>query len=168
MKRAAILLFTSLMLTYVVNAQTYNKFKLGFGTGLAVGKDRISPMRPNKGFLITLEPAYRINDNLAVGLRMEVVSYVHSADSIQGNSSITINGQYYFNTRQLRLFIGAGLGIYIKSQGAFGFYPRIGFDYKHFTMAFEYNFIPAGYTSATSGSYYFGVKIGGFFFGGKK
>ncbi len=94
-----------------------------------------------------------------------------------GWGSITLNGQYYFSDDDFRPFIGAGLGGYSDSENLwrFGVYPRVGFDAGHFTLAMEYNHIRSGHTSHesvtntsnTSEAHYFGVRIGGFFFGGR-
>ena len=175
MKRATIYLFAVMILTCVVNAQVYDKFKLGLGAGFAYGKSKTYSYQ-HGGFLLTLEPAYRLSDNLAIGLRLEATAlYTSDIYSLQGYVSTTINGQYYLNTDPVRLFIGAGLGIYAYNETAFGFYPRFGFDYGHFTIALEYNFIPVGSSRynyltnsyITSSTYYLGVRIGGFIFGGK-
>jgi hypothetical protein len=62
MNRLYIFLFVSFMLTSVAYAQDYDKFKLGLGLGYA------GAVGSNGGILATFEPAYRIIDNLAVGL----------------------------------------------------------------------------------------------------
>ena len=177
MKRVFVLLFLGLVLTSVVNAQEYNKFKLGLGAGYAGGSDA-KGFSGGGGALLTLEPAYRISDNLAFGLRIETAFYgsgYGGAGIPGGFVSITTNVQYYFNIKPFRPFVGAGLGIFAHNEIEFGFYPRIGFDWGHFTFALEYNLIPIGSedydyqtgTTSTSSAYYIGIRVGGFFFGGK-
>ena len=58
-----------------------------------------------------------------------------------------------------------------ESESKFGFYPRIGFDAGHFTIALEYNMIPATKVEGIDGEFknsYLGIRIGGFFGGGRK
>ena len=180
MKRIDILLSVSLMFTSIVFAQDYDKFKLGLGAGYAGGTAPSSSLRKDgRGALLTLEPAYRVSDALAIGLRLEAALYGTSgaASLPSGFFSITINCQYYLNADELvRPFVGAGLGSYMHDEGAFGFYPRLGFDYGHFTLALEYNLIPGALSDfnyltnsySTFSAYYVGIRVGGFFFGGKK
>ena len=167
MKKLSIFLFVFFMISTSINCQQYNKFKLGLGTGYA-GGEGTGMNEAGGGALFTIEPAYRLSDDLAIGLRLETAvfgedssGFIHFPEVI---SSITINGQYYFSSKQFRPFVGIGLGIYFPDElSTFGFYPRLGFDFGHFTFALEYN-----YASSSSNPYYFGVRVGGFFFGGKK
>jgi hypothetical protein len=155
------------MITTSVYCQDYNKFKLGLGAGFAGGKGNGSKDF-GVGGLFTIEPAYRWNDNIAIGLRFETAvfgkdssGFIHFPEII---SSITVNGQYYFSSELFRPFVGIGFGIYFPAEfSTFGFYPRLGFDWGHFTFALEYN-----YASSSSNPYYFGIRVGGFFFGDKK
>lgn len=141
MKRLSILFFLSSMLTSVVDAQDYEKFKLGLGVGYAGGRHPRSESGGG-GALLALEPAYRVSDNLAIGLRLEAAAY-GSGGRLGwpiGIASITINGQYYFSAELFRPFVGAGFGSYAVGGRVweFGFYPRLGFDLGHFTLALEY------------------------------
>jgi hypothetical protein len=174
-RSSAELIFLCLVQITPVDAQEYGRFKLGLGAGYAGGSDA-TDVAGGGGLLLTLEPAYRVSDNLAIGLRLEGAAYGSTFSGWPGAfGSITINGQYYFSAEQFRPFVGAGLGIYSEYEREFGFYPRVGFDWRHFTMALEFNFIPAGSsnydylssTSSTSSAYYIGVRVGGFFFGGR-
>lgn len=156
-------------------AQEYKPVKIGLGLGYA------SPGGEGAkgGVLVYFEPAYRVNDAIAVGLRLEVAamargvaissggSTISSEAEVKGNGSYTINGQYYFSNNSFRPFAGLGLGIYslasasISSGGStvaasgsaseFGFYPRIGFDLGHFTLQAEYNIIPETESVVVSG-----------------
>ena len=110
------------------NAQEYKPVKIGLGLGYA------SPGGEGAkgGVLFYLEPAYRVSDAFAVGLRIESaimasgVSYSGSGSStvvseaeVSGNGSYTINGQYYFSNNSFRPFIGAGFGIYTVVGGSY-------------------------------------------------
>ena len=174
------ILFLSIVLTSAVNAQGYKKFKLGIGLGYASGRAGIGHgYVEGSGGLLTLEPAFRVSDNLAVGLRLEGAAYGSVAVSSMGAygyGSITINGQYYLNGEKFRPFVGAGFGIYLGEGSLFGFYPRLGFDLGKFTLALDYNIMPKGTeyydyltnSNATYSSYYVGVRIGWSFFCAKK
>lgn len=174
-------------------AQEYKKFKVGLGLGYALAGGEGS----SGGVLITLEPAYRIKDNFSIGLRMESALVTRGFSNalpstkidVAAIGSYTINGQYYLGEGStFRPFVGAGLGIYslskitgittinnntvtevIPSESSFGFYPRVGFDYGHFNLSLDYNFVPA--TKAGTGEFknnYLGFRVGFFFGGGKK
>ena len=190
-KKLSILSLLCLALTVVVNAQEFKKFKVGVGGGYAMPGGEGA----KGGILFYLEPAYRINDQIAAGLRMESALLVrgYSEDigsvdlDIAGIGSYTLNGQYYFNNNGFRPFAGFGFGLYslaavkldsdvtttgdlAKAESKFGFYPRVGFDAGHFTLSLDYNLIPA--TKVDGGgefkNSYLGIRIGGFFGGGKK
>lgn len=164
MKKLSILLFVCFMITSLIYCQDYNNFKLGLGVGYVGGKGT-GVNDAGGGVILTFEPAYRLSDELAIGLRLEAAVYGKDFDGWpEVTSSITINGQHYLSSEQFRPFVGAGLGIYFPAEfSTIGFYPRIGFDFGHFTLALEYNFI-----NSTSSAYYFSVRVGGFFFGSKK
>ncbi len=151
-------------------AQDYKKFKVGIGLGYGV------PSEGSGGVLLYLEPMYRIQDQVAVGLRIETalfagqpISGTPYTTSAFGVGSYTLNGQYYFSNNNFRPFVGAGFGMFsIAAASAdisgtsvninaaatvFGFYPRVGFDFGHFNLSIDYNIIPAQETT---------VSIGGF------
>jgi len=150
-------------------AQEYKPVKVGLGLGYASpGGDGAKG-----GVLLYLEPAYRVSDQIAVGLRLESAvmargvtvtsggTSVTSDAEVKANASYTVNGQYYFSNNNFRPFAGLGLGIYSLASASvsvsgssssasasaaaskFGFYPRLGFDVGHFTMQIEYNIIPS-------------------------
>lgn len=170
------------------DAQDYKKFKVGLGLGYA------APSDGGGGIAAYLEPAYRVNDQIAIGLRMEVAALAkvvgEDEGSVSGNGSYTINGQYYLSDAKFRPFVGLGLGIYglasvsvdgasgdIAAGSEFGFYPRVGFDLGHFNFIFDYNIIPAteGVALDNTGNLsdveikngYFAVKLGFSIGGGK-
>lgn len=162
------LLFVVLLgaIAFTTHAQEFKKFKGGIGLGYASAfGDGASG-----GVLFYLEPAYRVSDQLAVGLRLEsalivrgITNYNSStADlDISAIGSYTVNGQYYFSNNTFRPFAGLGFGLYslaaisvedagnnggtveaIEAASKFGFYTRVGFDAGHFTLQLEYNLIP--------------------------
>ncbi len=193
MKKLYVLFLLCSTLVTVTQAQEYRKFKVGFGLGYATSGGSGS----SGGVLVTFEPAYRISDQLSIGLRLETAALTRGFSSSTFSSggtvgvaavgSYTVNGQYYLGSGKFRPFVGAGLGLFslasvsVSSGGSsfdaaaaeskFGFYPRVGFDYGHFNMALDYNLIPstavAG-SSETINNSYLGVRIGVFFGGGKK
>lgn len=168
-------------------AQTYKPFKLGFGIGYTMPSDG------GGGILIDVEPAYRINDAIAVGLRIESAAMAKnvsgSSATVSANGSYTLNGQYYFSDSKVRPYAGLGLGIFSiasiamdNSSGAvaggskLGFYPRVGLDLGHFNINLDYNLVPAskGVEVASTGASetkiknsYLGIRMGFFVFGGK-
>ena len=169
-----------------VNAQDYKPFKLGIGLGYAMPKG-------GGGVLWDLEPAYRLNDQLCVGLRIEGAAMARSIGdeegSVSGNGSYTLNGQYYLSDAKFRPYVGLGFGIYnlasvavgtnaagVDSESKIGFYPRVGFDLGHFNMNLDYNLIGATEVEDLSGggndlevkNSYLGIRFGAFIFGGKR
>ena len=144
------------------NAQEFKKFKLGIGLGYAV------PTDGGGGVLLTLEPAYRISDQIALGLRLESAAMAKNISgggasvetSVSANGSYSINGQYYFNNNNFRPYVGLGLGIFTVASASvegnqtggsasvaggtvLGFYPRIGFDAGHFNLNIDINIVGA-------------------------
>ena len=169
-RRSMIVLILILAFASVPHAQDYRKFKVGLGLGPVVNK---------AGAFITLEPAIRINDNLSVGFRMES-AFLHPLwgwlfeDGVWRISSYSINGQYYIaSNKKLRLFAGAGFGMYrlydwsfvkrIEKPSGLGFYPRLGFDVGHFNVAVDFNILDSENIKS-----YTGIRIGAFIGGGRK
>ena len=169
MRKILLLFLLTCALTAVVKGQEYKKFKFGVGIG-PVWADRYGSAG---GILITLEPAFRTSDNLAMGLRLEqAVVGGGLIDNLEVVSSVTVNGQYYLSDNKLRVFTGLGLGFYEYGSDAFGtkfgLYPRVGFDIRHFSVSLDFNFIAESRVFNNSiVSKYFGLRIGGFFGGGK-
>lgn len=117
---------------FTANAQDFKPVKVGIGLGYASpGGDGAKG-----GVLFYLEPAYRVSDQFAVGLRLESAvmarGYSLSGTSssasvdldVSANSSYTVNGQYYFSNNSFRPFAGAGFGIYslaaVKAKASSG------------------------------------------------
>lgn len=167
MKKFTFVFALALLVSTFTFAQEYKKFKVGIGLGYAMASGEGS----SGGVLFAVEPAYRIQDNFSVGLRMEAAvitrGYSESIGSaslgVAGISSYTLNGQYYFGSSSFRPFLGAGLGMYscaavsfsnssggtnvsgdaAAAETKFGFYPRAGFDLGHFNVTLDYNLVPS-------------------------
>jgi hypothetical protein len=195
MKKVIYAFTLSLVITSMGYAQEFKKFKVGLGLGYAAAAGSGS----SGGVLVTLEPAYRLQDNFSVGLRLETAlitrGYSQTTTSasfdVAAIGSYTVNGQYYFSNNAFRPFAGLGLGLYsmaavkadfssggssgtvdaAAAESKFGFYPRIGFDYRHFTVSADYNIVSNTKDVSGAGEFknsYFGIRIGGFFGGGRK
>jgi len=111
-----------------------------------------------------LEPKYAFTDNFWLGLRLETAVLVQKsllADDYQAIALFSILPTFdysYVINEEFRPFIGIGAGTYTsqlyydgsekagdnKAITKLGFCPRIGLDYKHFTLSFEHNFVPDG------------------------
>lgn len=162
MKKLSTVLFLILFAAVAVNAQEFKKFKWGLGLGYAIP----GGSGAKGGVLIYSEPAYRINDQIILGLRMEFAGMargysngVAASASVSFAGSYALTGQYYFSNNTFRPFVGLGIGTYkLASVSAlasadnqyyyagvsgskFGFFPRVGFDAGHFNMAIEYNLV---------------------------
>lgn len=190
MKKITSVLCFVLFAAIAVNAQEFKKFRVGVGAGYAIPGGEGA----KGGVCFYAEPGYRVNDALLVGLRLEsalvVRGFSESVDGtddldIAGIGSYTVNGQYYFSNEGFRPFVGVGLGLFslaavrvdgvdediAASETKFGFYPRVGFDAGHFTLQLEYNLIPATKVDGIDGEFknsYIGIKLGGFFGGGRQ
>ena len=193
MKKFSYVLALALLVTSFSYAQDYKKFRVGVGLGYAVASGTGS----GGGIIFAVEPSYRLQDNLSLGLKMEAAAIARgysqaissgASISVAGIGSYTLNGQYYFGSgSSFRPFAGAGLGLYslaavtVDSGGSsgtaaaaeskIGFYPRVGFDLGHFNVTVDYNMIGSTKDAAGAGEFknnYFGFRIGGYFGGGKK
>jgi hypothetical protein len=171
--------FTLMLVTAFVFAQEFKPFKVGVGLGFAV------PEGGEKGGLFYVEPGYRANSNVLIGLRLESAlitrGLIGPKNTMNGeatsNMSYTLNGQYYFSENYVRPFIGAGFGLFslaaIKyTEGkatatsdaatVFGFYPRVGLDVGHVNLTIDYNVVPK--TAVKGGgevlNSYLGLRLG--------
>lgn len=152
------------------------------------------------GIAFIFEPGYRINDQIATHLRYESALMVRDiggqSTKIAATRSFTINAQYYHLTNEkFRPFAGLGLGWFLPATvgfdiieggiafsyepaGTIGLYPRLGFDYWHFTMLIDYNIIPKSeaQVAVSNGTKeirkfknsYMSIKLGLTFGGGRK
>jgi hypothetical protein len=188
MKKITSVLCFLLFAAVAVNAQEFKKFRLATGLGYAMAGGEGS----SGGILYAIEPGYRINDALTASLRIEgavvvrglsenVSSYDASAAAI---GSYTVNGIYYLSNNNFRPYVGAGFGLFnlaavtgsssggtgVAAESKIGFYPRIGFDFNHFNINIDYNIIGATTFEGSDlkmKNSYIGIRIGGFFFGGR-
>jgi hypothetical protein len=166
-------------------AQQFKKLKVGLGTGYAFAGGRLSKV------LFAIEPSFLISDKLSIGLRAE--STIIQRD-VNGNTSganisyinfgsYSLNGQRYFGNMSFRPFIGFGVGYFkletvtaivngriTKEDFKFGFYPRIGFDFRHFNFLVDYNLVPNPSSSIINETLnkYLSVRLGFFIGGGRR
>jgi hypothetical protein len=158
------------------------------GGGYATGSGYASG-----GIFGTLEPGYRITDQIAVGLRGELAAIARgslnglSVDvDVSGVRSTTMNAIYYFPGDYVRPFAGFGGGRYVLSafgykvgvsgpeekrgkESKFGFYPRVGIELGHLGFTIDYNIIPK--TVLPNGNEfknnYLALRLSVFFGGGR-
>jgi hypothetical protein len=143
------------ILVFHTEAQEFKRFKVGLGTGLAI------LFRNNASAeLFYVEPGYRITDDLLVNLRLEnafiLTNNRNYENTMEGLRSFSVNGQYYFGTKNFRPFAGLGIGMFriptydAQLTGAGisygyankpGFYTRSGFDFGHLNLSLDYNFV---------------------------
>ncbi|HTH55477.1 MAG TPA: outer membrane beta-barrel protein [Cyclobacteriaceae bacterium] len=193
MKKITYVMAFAMLASTVSFAQEYKKFKVGVGLGYAMASGSGS----SGGVLFAIEPAYRLKDNISIGIKLEDAVIVRGFSQSTTSASLsaaalassTFNGQYYFGSTSFRPFVGLGCGLYqlasvsesVSSGGStvtigaaaetkLGFYPRIGFDNRHFNVTIDYNIIPS--TDLGGGNNlnnsYIGFRVGAFFGGGKK
>jgi hypothetical protein len=185
MKRISTVLLLVVITAAAAVAQEYKPFRVGIGLGYALASGKGA----KGGALFYLEPGYRVNDQILANLRIEgaVIGRGYADENsaevdVAALASYTLNGQYYFNNNNFRPFAGLGFGMYslasasvsagtsgatseVAAATKFGFYPRLGFDAGHFTMAIDYNAVPE--TNGIKNSY-IGIRLGGFIGGGRK
>src|ERR1700742_1574670 len=171
--------------SYLANAQAttysqvYHAFKVDLGLGYAIPSDGSGT---KAGVTLTVEPHYRITDDIAVGLRFEgagigYVDQVNDKAKVSFLYSFCPSFEYYFMDEGFRPFAGAGAGIFTQkaiaeddgngntitgpSTSKFGVFPRIGFEAGHFRFA-------ASYDVLGNNANYASFAIGAFFGGGRK
>lgn len=156
----------------------YKKFKVDIGLGYAIPS---SGGGAKAGVTFTIEPHYRLTDNISAGLRLEGAALGYEIKDNTGKSDVKVSllnsycltGEYAFCKGGFRPFAGFGLGIFaqssldnssgalIPSSSLFGFFPTLGFETGHFRMSGSYN-------SVGSDGNYIAFRIGSFFGGGKR
>lgn len=193
MKKLLLVVLGVFMFASASYAQDFKPFKIGLGLGYAIPGGEGA----GGGILLYGEPMYRINDAIAVGLRLESALVAKAQinpdgtwgeTSIAGIGSYTLSGQYYFSNGGFRPLVGAGMGLYSVSAVSmgtdntnagggtkFGFYPRVGFDAGHFNFLMEYNLVPSSEIESMSGgepiqvkNSYFAIKVGASILGGRR
>lgn len=186
MKRVSTVLLLVVLTAGASVAQEYKPFRVGLGLGYA----NASGKGAKGGILWTLEPGYRVNDQILANLRIEgaVIARGSATETeasldVAALGSYTLNGQYYFNNNNFRPFVGVGFGMYslaaasmdvnsgggvnqqVAAANKIGFYPRVGFDAGHFTLNLDYNIVP---NTGDIKNSYLGIRLGGFIGGGRK
>jgi hypothetical protein len=180
---AAIIIATGVVVNAQSKSKEYKAFKVNIGLGYAIPATKTAG-GTSGGAAFSLEPQYRINNTINVGLRIEGAA-IGSVNTGSGNADVSVlssytgSGEYYFKPSGFRPFAGVGAGIYtmakanvsastttttptITAAGSqFGFYPRLGFETGHFRVTGEYNFVG-------NGGGYMAFKLGFFLGGGKK
>lgn len=184
-----LLAFSLLTMSLVANGQNYRKvfFAMDFGIPSATNHGGVGSL--------TLEPSYRINDKMAVGFRIEQRGFLSMlGGGAMPLASLGLSYQYYLPTRA-RVFIGGGFAVFnptnsflvgntdtMNERNRWGFFPRIGFDFDHFRLMAEYNFVGnmTDYVTSYRGSpmptgqfesinkNYLNLKFGFFIGGGRK
>jgi hypothetical protein len=176
-----LLLFSAFIaIAFIAKSQSigYKSFKVDIGFGYAIPSAGGNGTKA--GVTFTIEPHYRLSDQLSAGLRLEGagLGYKNSDDDIDVSllNSYCATGEYYLMNGGFRPFVGAGAGFFslgsvnvgsgaelVKVEGAtkFGFFPRIGIETGHFRVSSDYNVLSdkAGYLA---------FKLGFFLGGGKK
>ena len=183
--KESLFVLTIIATTLTARSQSINykafKVDVSFGYAIPSGGNGIKG-----GATFTVEPHYRIKDNIALGLRLEGAALGYEIKLPGGSSDPQISllnsycatGEYYFKGTGLRPFAGAGLGAFVQSSvdvssssgssavlvpgsTRFGFFPTLGFEAGHFRLAGCYNIIG-------NSNNYAAFKIGFFLGGGKK
>ena len=196
MKKITSVLCFLLLAAVAVNAQEYKKFRVGTGLGYAKASGEgasggvLWALEP--GYRVNDQILANLRIEGAAIIRGTADATSASLD-IAGISSYTVNGQYYLMNGGFRPFVGVGIGMFsiakasidagsstsvAESAGTkFGFYPRLGFDAGHFTLNLDYNIVGNTKAVVTDGSTvsstefknsYIGIRIGGYFGGGRK
>jgi hypothetical protein len=182
MKKTLLLLaFVGFSLLVKAQSETYHNFKVDLGIGYAIPSAGSGGTKAGATF--TIQPHYRLSDELALGLRIEGAGLGYENQETNDSkvkisilTSYCATGEYYLAKTGLRPFVGAGAGIFTQSAEVdsdtggklasahpsdFGFFPEAGIEAGHFRLSADYNII------GNSNSY-FAVKIGAFFGGGSR
>ena len=181
-----LLLFSALIsITYLANAQstTYKAFKVDVDLGYAIPSAGTGT-GTKAGVTFTVEPHYRLSDDIAIGFRFEGAGLGYEeSNGVTNKTHVSVltsycpTFEYYFVKGGFRPFGGAGAGIFSQQtvnksssgNGAalvpgatnFGVFPRLGFEAGHLRVS-------AAYDIVGNNSSYVAFTIGCFFGGGKK
>lgn len=139
---------------------------------------------------LAVEPKYNVNDQLALGLRIEATgmasenvyaSGVSTSLSARGVVAFLAKADVYLTTTSVRPFLGFGAGLYTMGSATsgtsgvgsgafrgFGIAPQVGLNIGHFRIAATYNVVTGGQqvivatgTGPTLAKDYFAFEIGG-------
>jgi len=185
MKKPLLLLAFAIGFGCYAKAQsaTYHNFKVDIGIGYAVPSESTGTNGTKAGVTFTVQPHYRLSDDLALGLRLEGAA-LGDKNQTDGSTHVKISvltsycatGEYYLTDKGIRPFVGAGLGLFTQSasietknngdsasahNSQFGVFPEAGIEIGHFRLSADYNIIG-------NNSSYFSIKIGAFFGGGDR
>jgi hypothetical protein len=141
--------FLLIVMASAVCAQSNKPWSIRTALGIPL------PSSYHGGAVFQLDPTYRLNYDIAVGLRLEAMSGSLAGQSIVTMQTVGLNAHRYFLIGSFNTFVGAGAGMYFPKllsggkcactygtqSSVAGFYPRIGFDRNHLIFAIEYNFI---------------------------
>ncbi len=194
------LFFILLVITVTVQTIAQGKFEeikhyKFFKVQADIGYARPSGSGSKSGLLLALEPKINLTDKLTIGLRMEASAIARghidregTAFSGEGEAGLGFatlaTSDYYFTTRMVRPFVGAGAGIYnlvsvqatsanggsinIPADTKFGVMVRAGVEIWHVRAGFHYNFIGKTAQRTKINNSYMGITIGLVFGGGVK
>lgn len=117
--KKGLILITLLFFLNNLSAQAPNRFALGIEIGTVASSDLNS-----NGFLLNIEPKYKIIENGFIGLRFgvsigsrgknEANDMQFNIESMSGSGALSIvpTFDYYFNDNKFRPFSGIGIGYY--------------------------------------------------------
>ncbi|QJW89801.1 hypothetical protein HNV11_10635 [Spirosoma taeanense] len=163
MKRILPLLLV--LVAFSTQAQNFRpvKFNLSLGYAKPTGSGA------SGGILASLEPKYGVNDQLDLGLRIELAAmaraYILNGQNTEGEfkaaSSYLATGTYLLSQTGFRPYVGVGVGLFttagtslnsnsstgntggsIAVGNKFGGMVRAGFKTGHFNLGLEYNLVP--------------------------
>lgn len=196
MKIRILCLVTMCIMASLGYGQEAEKFRVDLRLGYTTGD-------AGDGILINLEPKWSIDEKINVGFRIAGAGLVtigdendltiSGSDRIAGIGSYTGTVDYYVYHKPgspFAVFTGAGLGYYgvlnytedlddeavdnLETNGGFGGFGRVGFDYFKFRVALEYNLAPKGTLRGPGNivlgevnNNYLGLSLGFYFGGGK-
>ena len=185
MKKSLLLFAIAIGFAVTAKAQSanYHNFKVDIGIGYAIPSESSGTDGTKAGVTFTIQPHYRLSDDLAVGLRFEGAA-LGDRNETDGDTKVHISvltsycatGEYYLTEKGVRPFVGAGLGIFAQSvsinsdsgdasasasASKFGFFPEAGIEAGHFRLSADYDIIGSNLS-------YFSIKIGAFFGGGSR
>ncbi len=159
--------FCSFLIAHTQSRLENKAFKVDLG--FAVGQQ--SPRET--GFLMYAEPSYTLAGKYKLGLRLEQGFFPMKQI---GSESVSFD-YFLYHRKALGLYAGAGLSNFsvvasggcdpgpgtvntVRSTKHAGTFVRTGFEFQHFRLGIEYNFIPSTYVSAVnSGSEATGTVI---------
>lgn len=163
-----VLLFCVVLVGTILHAQDFRKIKVGLNVGYVEpqGGGAGFGFALEPGFRITDKLAVNARFEGTVFTRdLESDQNVEKINiGVGGIGSYTANVQYYFLDGPFRPYVAFGLGYYtpaevklttsvsaagassgteqtIAPNAAFGFYPRVGFDFGHLNLMIDYNIV---------------------------